>query len=76
MKKFGAKGIVGLIFEGLALIFLSICIATDINDDLFLPLALGCVIIGSLLSFLLQLEVRKRNQNKTDVNTKNKRSYK
>ena len=66
MKKYGIKGILGLIFEGLALIFLTISIATDANDDLFLPLALLCVSIGSLLSFLLQLEVRKRNQKRKD----------
>ena len=51
---------------GLGLIFVAICIATDINDDLFLPLALGCAVIGLVLNFLLQREARRKSRPEDD----------
>lgn len=66
MKKYGIKGILGLIMELIAAVFLVLCIFTDWNDDIFLPLALLCVCIGNCLSLALQIENRKKaaKQNK------------
>lgn len=61
MKKLGVLVILALIFEGIALIFLGLSIATDAHDGLFLPLALTCVCIGSALSLAMQIIQRKRN---------------
>jgi hypothetical protein len=62
MKKIGIKGIIVLIFECCALVFLILCIATDLNDDLFLPLSLGCVCIGSAINLVIQKEMCKKDK--------------
>ena len=62
MKKFGAKHIIGLLFCCCAAVFLVLCLATDLNDGLFLPLALGCVTVGSCMSLAIQLEARKKDR--------------
>ena len=66
MKKYGVKGILGFVFSGLGLIFVAISIATDINDELFLPLALGCAVIGLAMNCLLQREARRKSKPEDD----------
>lgn len=61
MKKYGVKGLLALLVELAAAVFLSLCIFTDCNDDLFLPLALGCTCIGCCLSLAVQIEAKKKS---------------
>ena len=44
--------ILALIFCGAALLSLAVCLFTDQNDNLFLPLALGFCAAGNLLNLL------------------------
>lgn len=67
MKKIGVKHLFWIIFECCALVFLVLCLATDINDDLFLPLALGCVCIGSIFNLVTQHGAHKKSK---DTNKK------
>ena len=64
MKKYGVKGIMGFVFSGMGLVFMMLCITTDINNDLFLALALACASIGLGFSYLLQLDERKKTNPK------------
>lgn len=66
MKKLGIKGILGIFFTFCGLVFIALSVFTDINDGLFLPIALGCVCISSLISFIMQ---RKAKKTKDDENT-------
>lgn len=66
MKKIGVKHIIGIIVECCALVLIVLCIATDINDNLFLPLALGCVCVGSVIGLYIQIQERKKNKDNTD----------
>lgn len=54
MKKFTVKHLIGLILECCALTLIVLCLATDINDKLFLPLALGFVSVGSVIFLYIQ----------------------
>lgn len=54
--------IIGLLIECCAIVFLVLCITTDINDDLFLPLALGCTAVGSSIGLAIQMKARKKNK--------------
>ena len=45
-----------------ALISVTICIFTDWNDNLFLPLALGLSVAGNLLNVLILRKQGKENQ--------------
>lgn len=71
MKKYGIKGILGITFALVGLVFLIICTATDINDDLFLPLALGCEVVGEALNLWFQLEMRKKSKSEHENTNKN-----
>lgn len=62
MKKFGVKHLIAVIAEVCAVVFLVLCMATDINDELFLPLALGCNVVGMLIGIWIQAEVRRNGR--------------
>lgn len=61
MKKFTVKHLLGLMIECCALVLFVLCIATDINDKLFLPLAQGCVSIGAVIVLHIHWQARKNN---------------
>ena len=62
MKKYGFMGILGLTVELTAAVFLALCIFTDWNDDVFLPVALCCTCVGSAISLIMQLKARKKGK--------------
>lgn len=62
MKKFGALHLLGVLVECCAVVFLILCIASDINDDLFLPLALGCTAVGCGIGLVIQRKAQKSQE--------------
>lgn len=58
-----------LFFTGIISIIL--CVLTDWNDDLFLPLGFGCIILENLIVYY-----NKRENNELEDKSMNKRLYK
>lgn len=52
--------IAGLAINFVGAVFLVLCIATDINDDLYLPLALFCIVIANALQLVINIRNNKK----------------
>ena len=62
MKKFTVKHLIGLILECCALVLFVLCIATDINDNLFQPLAICCMCVGTVIILSIKRQARKNDK--------------
>lgn len=54
-KKMKWWQIAGLLIDLAGAAFLIVCIATDINDDVFLPAALGCILTANVLQLVFNI---------------------
>lgn len=59
-KKFTLWHAISLALAVTGLVFLTLCIATDINYKLFLPLALGFTLLANVISIVMQVRANKK----------------